>query len=127
MHCFDIIQSNDFSSGKVFFDKKGIALPCHHNVYIRGVTIKDNQSHIPYNFVESVSSLFTEEASLIKQTAFGGAGAAVGGLFGFAMGLLASNHNPKVRFKVVFQDGRSFIAEARERAFETLRKYYVSR
>lgn len=96
-----------------------------NNFYIRGVTIKDNKNSVPYSFVDNVFSVSTEEAGFVKQASFAGVGAVVGGLFGFAMGLLASNRNPKVTFKVVLCDGRSFIAEAKEKVFDALCKYYA--
>lgn len=126
MYCFNIIRSNYFPEGKVSFNEDGMILPSNH-FYIRGVTIKDDKNSVPYTFVDNISSVDVTEERIIKQAAFAGVGTAIGGFFGFAMGLLASNHNPKVTFKVVLSDGRSFIAEAKEKVFKALYKYYAVR
>lgn len=126
MYCFNITRSNYFPEGKVSFNREGMMLPSN-KVYIRGVTIKDDKNSVPYTFIDNVFSVSTAEAGFIKQATFAGVGAVIGGFFGFAMGLLASNRNPKVTFKVVLSDGRSFIAEAKEKVFEALYKYYAVR
>lgn len=120
MSSFDIIRSNDFPVGKVYFNKNGLELPLRNNsFYIRGVDIPETNQKIGYDFVKSVDLLEGEPTTSQTRMFVGGLlGGALMGQLGFWLGMIFSERKPIVIFRVTLDDDRVMVAKTHRRLFD---------